>query len=495
MRLEDWFMASLSDHRDAVALIENRHAWTFGDVDLLSRVWATEVRRRLAPGRTAVAVLAGRSAVGYIGALAALRAGAVLVPLNPTFPAARTITMATAAGVGAVIVDASVSADLVDDVRASTGVPVVSVDARKDLGEAPADAGPRHRPGMPTDTAYVLFTSGSSGTPKGVPISHANVSAFLTAAVRRYPMTPDDRMVQAYDMTFDLALASLYLAWAQGCPIVPASVFALADPAKFAAKYGITVWASVPSAIELASAAGKLSPGCLPTLRLSMFCGEAFTVDAASRWTLAAPASTIDNTYGPTELTMFCTAHRWQPQEAPTYAATVPIGAPFEGTEAMVVDAFGQPAPTGELLLRGDQMFAGYLDPRNDEHAFTPEGFSERRWYRTGDLVARGPHGLTHLGRVDDQLQVGGHRVEPAEVEHVIRATLGVTTAIVVQRSTSLVAFVAPAPVEAQALNRLATVLPAYMCPTRIVGIDELRRNANGKIDRTHYKNQAAAMA
>jgi len=99
---------------------------------------------------------------------------------------------------------------------------------------------------------------------------------------------------------------------------------------------------------------------------------------------------------------MFCTAHRWQPAEAPAYAATVPIGVPFEGTEAMVVDTNGRPAGAGELLLRGDQMFAGYLDPRNDEHAFTPEGFSERRWYRTGDLVARGPHGLTHLGRVDD---------------------------------------------------------------------------------------------
>lgn len=494
MRLEDWFSASLPRHRDAVALIENRHTWTFGEVDLLSRVWAAEVRRQLGPRREAVAVLAGRSAVGYVGALAALRAGATLVPLNPTFPAARTVAMATAAGVGAVIADAAVGADLVGDLRASAGVPVISVDARADLGAAPADPGPQYRPGGPADTAYILFTSGSSGTPKGVPISHANVSAFLSAAIRRYPMTPDDRMVQAYDMTFDLALASLFLAWAQGCPIVPASVFALADPAKFAAKHGITVWASVPSAIDLATAAGNLSSGSLPTLRLSMFCGEALTVDAASRWALAAPATTIDNTYGPTELTMFCTAHRWQPQEVPAYGATVPIGTPFEGTETMVVDPTGRPAPTGELLLRGDQMFAGYLDPRADEQAFTPTASAEHRWYRTGDLVAHGPHGLTHLGRVDDQLQVGGHRVEPAEVERVIRATLGISTAIVVQRGTSLVAFVAPAPVPPQALHRLVAALPAYMCPTRIVGVDEVRRNGNGKIDRGHYRELAADM-
>src|SRR5262249_55573811 len=156
-------------------------------------------------------------------------------PLNPTFPAARTITMATAAGIGAVIVDGSVSADLVDEVRAATAVPVVSADARKDLGQAPADEGMQHQPGPATDTASLLFAPGSTGPPKGVPVSHANVSAFLTAAVRRSPMTPGDRMVQAYDMTFDLALASLFLAWAQGCPIVPASVFGLADPAKLAA--------------------------------------------------------------------------------------------------------------------------------------------------------------------------------------------------------------------------------------------------------------------
>jgi amino acid adenylation domain-containing protein len=482
-RLDAWFRDALPGREDATAIVEGDRVWTFGEVDALARDWSARIGRH---GATAVGVLAGRTASAYVGALAALYHGAVLVPLNPTFPAARTAAMVAATGADVVLVDVATQAELVADVVGRTGAEAIPVDARDEPkpAETIRDAGTG-------GIAYTLFTSGSSGVPKGVPISHANVSAFLAAATARYPLYASDRLVQAYDMTFDLALASLFLAWSQGCAIVPASVFALADPPRFVNRYGISVWASVPSAITLATDAGRLGPGTLPGLRLSMFCGEALTVDAAAAWAAAAPRSVVDNTYGPTELTMFCTAHTYQPGVDVSTGATVPIGRPFPGVDVLVVAPDGSVADTGELWLGGDQMFRGYLDPELDRAAFAEVGGV--RWYRTGDLVSRGSAGLTHLGRLDDQLQVGGYRVEPAEVEQLIRAVLGVTTAVVVQHGTHLVAFVSPEPADDRPLVRLAAELPAYMCPKRLVVVDEVRLNANGKVDRGFYRSRAGA--
>jgi len=433
-------------------------------------------------------VLAGRSATGYIGALAALYADAVLVPINPMFPAVRNASMMAATGVGMLIADVAASRDLVAAILAVHQVPVLWVDLSAQVPVSGAELDQRR-----SEIAYVLFTSGSSGSPKGVPISHANVDAFLNAALARYPMAPPDRLAQTYDLTFDLALASLFLAWSQGCAIVPASVFAMADPARLVARYGITVWTSVPSAIGLAKDAGTLVPGCLPSLRISMFAGEALTVDAAVTWSRAAPNSAVINNYGPTELTMFCTAFTFR-SDHPVEGPTVPIGHSFEGVEVAVVDTAGRPADTGELLLRGAQMFSGYLDPSHNEMAFTEVDAPGGRWYRTGDLVRSGVDGLTYIGRLDDQLQVGGYRVEPAEVEQVIRTSLGVTTAVAVQRRNTIVAFVSPAPVAREPLLLIGEVLPAYMCPKHLVVVDEPRLNANGKIDRGYYKERATEL-
>lgn len=489
MRLEERFLAALDRYRDEPAVVEPDRGWTFAEVDALARMWAGQLRRADGSAPGTVAVLAGRAATGYIGALTAWYLGAVLVPVNPTFPAVRNAHMMAATGADALLVDTSVSPDLVAAVRAAHEVPATWVDPRAPVRNDTVAPGPRT-----TALAYVLFTSGSSGVPKGVPISHANVDAFLDAALARYPMAPPDRIAQTYDLTFDLALASLLLAWSQGAAVVPASVFAMADPARFATRFGITVWASVPSAIALAVDAGTLVPGCLPGIRLSMFCGEALTVDAATAWSRAAPDSAVVNNYGPTELTMFCTAHTFRP-DGPAKGPTVPIGQPFERVEVAVVDPDGRPADTGELLLRGAQMFGGYLDPRSDTAAFTDPSTPGGRWYRTGDLVSVDPDGLTYVGRLDDQLQVGGYRVEPAEVERAIRAVLGVTTAVAVQRGNGLVAFVSPRPADPDPLRAVAAVLPGYMCPKRLVVVDEPRRNTNGKVDRGYYRARAAELA
>ena len=489
MRLEDRFLAALADHGEELAIVQSSRSWTFAEVDTLARHWAEQLRAQDGGYPAAVAVLAGRNATGYIGVLTALYAGAIFVPLNPTFPPSRNASMMIASGVEALIVDIGVSHDLVAAILADYQVPVLWADPNS---RVPAGATQLSQRG--SEIAYVLFTSGSSGAPKGVPISHANVDAFLNAAIAHYPMTPPNRSAQTCDLTFDLSLASLFLAWSQGCAIVPTSLFAMADPGTFVARYGITTWISVPSAIGLAIDAGRLDPGCLPGLQLSMFCGEALTVEAATAWARAAPNSAVINNYGPTEVTMFCTTFTFRLGD-PVKGPTVPIGKAFEGVAVAVVDPDGRPANIGELLLQGAQMFSGYLDPSYNDMAFT-EGQASGRWYRTGDLVKWGVDGLTYISRLDDQLQVGGFRIEPGEVEQTIRTSLGVTTAVAVQRKNMIVAFVSPSPKSGpkEPLVRLAEVLPDYMCPKRLVVVDEPRLNANGKIDRGYYKERAAEL-
>lgn len=484
-RLEDWFRRGLAIAPDAAALVTQGRTWTFDDIDALAKSWAAAIIARLTAhqGALVVAVLGGRDVVSYAGALAVWYAGATLIPLNTAFPPDRTVSMISNAGADVVLADSANVLPLVERLE-GTGTEVVLVDPSGPLDVA------AERPTEPGgECAYVMFTSGSTGTPKGVPISHGNVSAFLTSVIGRYSMTPADRLVQSYDMTFDLGVASLLMAWAQGCAIVPASPLALANPSRLVERHGITVWASVPSVIDLAQSAGTLQPGSLGGLRLSMFCGEPLTQDAAQVWHAAAPNSRVENTYGPTEVTMFCTAQTWEGRD-PSHA-TVPIGEPFEGTRVRVVDAEGMDSLEGELWLAGAQVFGGYLDPSQDADAFVSKDADQKTWYRTGDVVRWKAGGLVHLGRLDDQLQVGGFRVEPGEVEACIRRELSVTTAVVVKRGTGLVAFVHPGSTDSDPLQRLAETLPSHLLPERIIVVADVVRNANGKISRSYYTKLA----
>ncbi|MFF8865297.1 AMP-binding protein [Streptomyces sp. NPDC015139] len=516
--LHDWFADGLSRNPHGPALRILDRSWTYTEVDGTARAWAAAIATLGEPGAP-VAVLASKTPEAYIGLLAALYAGAPAVPLNPENPPARNAAVLRAAGCGAVVAEpdaAGAVARLVESapvhavLAPRTGRPALPAKLPTAVGGArvltadeltePAPATGRHIPaGTPDDIAYILFTSGSTGTPKGVPVSHANVSAFLATSLPRYGVRPDDRFSQVHETTFDLAMCDIFPAWAGGACVCVLSRLQALDPARWVPRYGLTVWHSTPSLARGLQRADRLAPGSLTGLRQSVFAGEPLLVDTARYWQRAAPGGVLDNIYGPTELTIACTAFRWDPGQdlsGPRYGATVPIGHPNDGMQAMLLAPDGRPAEdTGELVMTGPQMFRGYLDPRQDEGRFLHR--DGRRWYRTGDQVRATGHGWVHLGRRDAQVKINGYRVEVGEVEAALRDTSGgdaVAFALDAPGGTRLVAYLLgdTEPDTAALAERLAERLPPYMLPRHLWWLPDAPVNAHGKTDRSRLREDAA---
>jgi acyl-CoA synthetase (AMP-forming)/AMP-acid ligase II len=238
-----------------------------------------------------------------------------------------------------------------------------------------------------------------------------------------------------------------------------------------------------------------------PTLRWSLFCGEPLPRASAEAWQTAAPNSAVENLYGPTELTIACLVHRWDPKRSPESCVNdvVPIGIPFEGLTAILLDADLRPVAAGEageLCVSGPQTVPGYWNaPQKTAEQFVtielPDGRRER-FYRTGDRVRCLPGGeYVYLGRTDHQIKVMGHRVELSEVEAALARHPGVSQAVAVGwpvkdgSAEGLVAFVSGVELDpARITAGLRQVLPDYMTPRRVIVLDALPLNANGKVDR-----------
>jgi non-ribosomal peptide synthetase component F len=329
-------------------------------------------------------------------------------------------------------------------------------------------------------------------------VTHANVVPFIRYMVDRYQITPQDRLSQMFDMTFDLSVFDMFVAWSAGACVCCPSQKTLIKPGKFIQDAELTLWFSVPSTAVFMKRLGMLKPGKYPNLRWSLFCGEPLPVGSASAWLEAAPNSILENLYGPTELTIACTLYRWDPARSPAECevGVVPIGEPYPDMRVLVVDENLQEVPAGsvgELLMNGPQMTSGYWrDPEKTAAAFVvPPGRTEV-FYRTGDRVRKqaGTRPMTHLGRVDFQVKVHGHRVELFEVEAIARQATGLDGAVAIgwPRNESgyggIALFIEGETNEEKLRKTLESRLPDYMVPGRIRCVPKLPVNVNGKFDR-----------
>jgi amino acid adenylation domain-containing protein len=492
--LHELFLRGLAKSPGKAAFRAGAESATYGELHELALRWAGAILRT-APG--AVGVLAGKGLVAYAGILAGLYAGRAIVPLHPGFPATRTRQMIEAAGVDVIVADEQGRRTVGELRHRGLGAAVLDLGTGSGRGLALAEP----EPVKPGDLAYVLFTSGSTGTPKGVPITHGNLAHYFRFLDGRYDFTPGDVFSQTFDLTFDCAMFDLFCAWGAGGTSVAVPPPAYRDLPRYVQEQGITVWFSTPSVIPVVRKAGRLEAGALPYLRWSFFAGEALKCADASDWQRAAPAATLENLYGPTELTITITAHRWSQDTSPGLCVNglSPIGPVNDGHDHLLLDERGRPAPEeGELWITGPQTTPGYLDPVHDPGRFVL--LDGRLWYNTGDRVRRAANGeLVYLGRGDAQVQVQGWRVELAEIDHAVRGCAGVEDAVTVTaataEATTLVVFYTGTPTETgRFAARLRDSLPVGLIPRHYHHMDELPLNANRKVDRAGLRDHAARL-
>ncbi|KUI05751.1 Pls/PosA family non-ribosomal peptide synthetase [Mycobacterium sp. IS-3022] len=399
----------------------------------------------------------------YVAILATLATGAAYVPVDADDPQERAELVFTEANVVAIITEAGLSRGP----GSSRGWRAVSP-----LGR---------------DDAWIIFTSGSTGTPKGVAVTHRSAAAFVDAEARMFlqdnPIGPGDRVLAGLSVAFDASCEEMWLAWRHGACLVPAPrslVRSGMDLGPWLVARDVTVVSTVPTLAALWPAEA------LEAVRLLIFGGEACPPDLADR--LAVEGREVWNTYGPTEATVVACAARL------TGGGPVSIGLPLAGWDLAVVDRNGEPVPYGEVgeLVIGGVGLARYLDPDKDAAKYAPMpllGWS--RGYRSGDLVRLERDGLYFVGRADDQVKVGGRRIELGEVDAALVNLPGVSGgAAAVRRTASgtplLVGYVASADPSfdlAKARVALAETLPAALVP-RLVLVDELPTRTSGKVDR-----------
>jgi amino acid adenylation domain-containing protein len=457
-----------------------------------------------------VGILAGRSLECYAGILGTAWAGGTFVPLNPRLPSARLAAILQLAGLDAVVADrkgcehfAALAPNLPSHVLLGRGLAADLPEANVSPWESAGERSLLHTPPRPVPDdhpVYVIFTSGTTGVPKGVVVTAGNVAHFLSCIAVQYHLSPQDRVSQFSETSFDVSIFEMFASWAGGASLHVVPEALLMAPAGFIREQQLTVWSSVPSVIRILTRMKHLKPGVFPSLRISYFAGEGLPVAAARAWQAAAPASIVDNQYGPTEGTITC-IHQLltePPIETPG-RGMLAIGKPYPGMSAGILSPdrqFMQPGEQGELALCGPQVAAGYLDdPQQTARRFPtldhPQ-LGRSRWYLTGDLATCDRDGnFHHLGRVDHQVKVMGNRVELEEVEAHLREICGteevaaVAWPLIDGNPVGIVAFICGGRLStATARETLARRVPGYMVPRRLLMIEALPLSTNGKVDR-----------
>lgn len=440
-----------------------------------------------------VAVLLGREVRSVVAQLAVLRAGGVWVPLDPESPDARLGLILAECGARALVAAGDAAARVA---TLAGALPVVDLDRdHKAIRRQPARK-PRLRL-SPDAPAYMIHTSGTTGTPKGVVVPHGALAEHCLVAADRYALTRDDVVLQFAAHAVDTAVEQILPTLAVGARLV-LRTGPLWMPGAFLrvlAERGITVADLPPAYLREVLLAGADDAGDLP-LRLCLVGGEALTPDVVRLWrTGPLTGARLLNAYGPTEATVTALVHEVEAEAAEGTA--VPIGRPLPGTLAVILDQDGNPVPegaVGELHIGGRRLALGYhgrpdlTAERFVTRVLAPDG-EPVRLYRTGDLASfvPGREGLVAFhGRVDHQVKVRGFRIEPGEIEAALEAS-GLRAAAVVPADGELVAYVVPGAAgfdEAAVRAFLAARLPAPMLPALYMPLDALPVTPAGKLDR-----------
>jgi amino acid adenylation domain-containing protein len=470
---------------DAVAVEFEDATLTYAGLDASANRLAHRLIALGAGRGSLVGICLERSPSLIVGVLAALKAGAAYVPLDPAYPRERMAAMIADARPGILLTENAIVGELPEH----RGVTITVEEERQELALCPSSA--PICTATPDDPAYVIYTSGSTGVPKGVVVAHAGVGDLATVAVCEFATCPGARVLQFANFSFDSWMAELVMALSVGGTLVLAPRERLANPDTLHAVLAgarIEVVTLPPSVLAVLDTAG------LPRLRTVCSAGETCSWAIVERWW--TPQRRVLNGYGPTECTVAVAYYRARPDARPAGSVSVPIGAPHAHKRAYVVDEHLAPVPEGtpgELLVGGVGIALGYLNRQElTAERFLPDPFdaaSGGRVYRTGDLVRWLPEGvLEFLGRVDNQVKLRGFRIELGEIDAVLTAHPQVRDAIAVMREDRpgrrrIVAYVLGAATPGELRSHLRRRLPEWMVPSAVVVLQTMPLTPNGKVD------------
>lgn len=498
------------------------HSLTYSELDKLSNQVARTLKSAGVKRGDRVGIYVNKSLASIISIFGILKAGGVYVPLDPNAPVRRLAyitrncdiqTILTSPGKLSTLagffpegspINKIVFTESYSDITASLpeGVQLIRWDEVADYDDAAAS----DEAVIETDLAYILYTSGSTGDPKGVMISHRTIFTFINWCFETFQVNSQDRVTSHAPLHFDLSTFDIFVTCKAGGTVVlipeKLSIFPI-KLAQFLQDERITITYMVPSILSMMVNYGNLSQHDMSSLRTILFAGEVFPIKYLRKLVAAIPQADYFNLYGPTE-TNVCTYYKVQSKDIePERTQPVPIGVACENIEVLAVDEFGQlvtqPGVEGELWVRGSCVAQGYWgDPDKTAQGFVRnpfQGHFEETAYRTGDIVTLDEDGVnwTYISRRDHMIKSRGYRIELGEIETALYAHAGVKEAAVVALPDDLVGNRLKAFVVASASNHLGekelqlhigSILPRYMVPEIIEFRDELPKTSTGKINR-----------
>ena len=479
--LVDRFHQQLATHRDALAIIDQTRQVTYAELDALSDQWAKVLVASGVKQGDAVGLVFPRNANMAIAQIAVLKTGAAFVPLDSELPQERLASMCEDAAITLILTEHACVVEIEKKLPKIGCVVSDKLDVKLSIASTKAVK-------LPTtisqdDAAYIIFTSGSTGVPKGVKVSHGNLLNFVVHFNDANYIREKSVVSQFAPYSFDASVAEIHAALLNAATLVILWKELIDSPLAlqtYLTSQQVTFSAFPPQYLQ------HLAPELLPTLKTLLTAGSAPNYELIKKW---LPHVRYINAYGPTETTVLSTA--WEADSLPAPDEPISMGAPIANTHVRVVNRFGQSLPegvTGELIIGGDGVVQGYVNREqlNSEKFFQ---YNESRWYKSGDLACfNSNRQLIFNGRVDDQIKLRGHRIEPGELESAVLGIDGVDMAAVVVHKAAdtiqLVLFLQGEAVDEAAMrDALHTRIPHWAMPNRIVWLAQLPLTSNGKIN------------
>jgi len=479
---------------------------TFQQLESLSNQFAAYLTGKGIQKQDVVALFNEKSPHAYAAMIACLKIGAIYTNLDINSPASRILKIFDRCQPKLLFNDCG-ETSLLTEIQQSCNCPVVELDDPTSEGMAtyPAQLPDQIRWITGNDPAYIMFTSGSTGFPKGAVISHANLLNFIHWGKDEFEITTEDIFTNVNPVYFDNSVFDFYVSLLNGATLAPISSELAKQPKeliKAVGEVGCTSWFSVPSLLVYLLTTKALEKGRLPNLRRFIFGGEGFPKPKLQKlYQLFGDTATLYNVYGPTECTCICSCYVIGDKDFDDLTNFAPLGYLTPNFDYEILDEDEQTPGFGELFLKGPNVGLGYYnDPERMDNAFIQNPLNDlyrEIGYRTGDLVQRDEIGHLHFkGRADNQVKHMGYRIELEEIEAALNSLKDIDEAAVIYKKMGegmgqILAFAnaGQSNDENAILSELKDLLPDYMIPKRIYILNPLPKNQNGKIDRVALEN------